>query len=120
MRRGHWLVPLFLGSLLILWSSYVSAMIRLGVVQEFGATMKRQCAAFNAAHSSMDYRRMRTFYDQCGNLDTNAYLTNRHEYLKHQIFKPIPRLSFTAASLYDLDVATLPPPSVRQNWPVPK
>ena len=51
MRRGHWLVPLFLGSFVALWSSYVSAMM----FQEFGATMKRQCGAFNAAHSSMDY-----------------------------------------------------------------
>lgn len=70
MRRGHWLVPLLLGSFLVLWSTYVSAMMRLGVVQDFGATMKRQCAAYDGAHSSTEYQPMRTFFDQCGNLDT--------------------------------------------------
>lgn len=82
-------------------------MIRL---EDFGATMKRQCAAYDGAHSSTEYQPMRTFYDQCGTLTQNAYLSCRQEYLRHEIFNPIPRLTFiSAASPYDLDIATLPP-----------
>ena len=43
-------------------------------------------------------------------LTQNAYLSCRQEYLRDEIFNPIPRLTFiSAASPYDLDIATLPP-----------
>ena len=64
---------------------------------------ERQCAAYDGAHSSTEYQPKET-------LTQNAYLSCRQEYLRHEIFNPIPRLTFTsAASPYDLDIATLPP-----------
>jgi hypothetical protein len=104
MRRSHWLGPLVLGTFLIIWSSYVSAMMRLGAIQEFGATLKRQCDA----DTSIEYRRLSTFYDEFGNFETSSYINHKHQYLRQEFLKPTPRMDFTSvASPYDL--ATLAP-----------